>query len=705
MIHIERGNEPLPGEVLSLEKRRLIEYLEELKELDVLQTGNKQIFSRRFQANSIEKLNQRWNSILHERFCGKCAYCESPLELTGGGVENFRPINVFDDERKPINYENHYVWLAYEWSNLVVSCNDCSMYKKNYFPLKGRRARFGGDISNEKTLLINPCVNYPEKHLYFDDFGWVRGRSEEGVHTVELLKLNRTQLVEARFHELARLKKALKDKEFNYVGRSFESSTGFIAAKKGLLSSWLLKDRERRHDFFRLKIRQEPYKSLFGSFTSLKQFEDYLMESRTNDLVELNLYNKYQSIILEEIELKNIRGVSVKHYFKTNPKKGSWLMLLGENGTGKTSFLQAVTLALAERWNGLNINPKSWAAGDKETTVRIKFKDIDKDIQLSFVPGDIIPEHNGVKFPIVAYGAVRLLPKHIQRRKIKYNGVNIKNLFPSGNGDYFLAHPSKWIRDPQTMSKVAKALLDVLPFEESDKVELVIKGNQAFLNINGQKRYLHELSSGYQNMIALTIDIMRTIGSVNDKGQFSEGIVIIDEIDAHLHPSWKLVIVNQLRKAFPYMQFIVSSHDPLCLRGLKYNEILVMRKGGECIQTLENLPDPQGMRIDQILTSSIFGLNSTFEREIDQDIKRYYEILKKENLIDHEVIELKQIEARLDQPNIKYLGYTNRERLMYRVIDSYIASRDRENIDYEEVDLETQKKLIELWELDREDYE
>ncbi|MGB3262310.1 AAA family ATPase [Paenisporosarcina sp.] len=704
MIYIERGNEPLPGAMLSIEKRRLIEYIDEVRELDELQRENKHIFSRRFQAKPIEELDKQWNSILHERFFRKCAYCESPLDSTGGGVEHIRPTNVFDDEKEFINYDDHYVWLTYEWSNLVMSCYECSMYKKNFFPVQGRRANFGENISNEQTLLINPCLNLPEEHLYYDEDGWARPKSEKGAHTIELLNLNRERLIKERSRAISEVLRASQMKDINYISRFFEPNTGFLAAKKCFLINWFLKDREKRHEFFRLKIRQEPYKALFGSFTSLKHFEDYLLESKENDLVEFNVDNTYQSIVMEEIELKNIRGISVKHYFEIKPKQGSWLMVLGENGTGKTSFLQAITLALAERWNRLNINPKLWTESNKETTVRIKFKDIPKDIKLSFVPQDIIHEHNETKFPIVAYGAVRLLPKHSQRRKIKYNGVNIKNLFPDRNGDYFLIHPSKWIKDSQTVNKVAKAILDVLPFEENDKVELLIKANQAYLTVNGQKRSLHELSSGYQNIIALTIDIMRTIGSVNNKGQFSEGIVIIDEIDAHLHPSWKLVIVNQLRRAFPYMQFIVSSHDPLCLRGLKYNEILVMRKDGESVRTLESHPDPNGMRIDQILTSSIFGLSSTFEKEINQDIKRYYEILKKENSTEHEKIELKQIEKRLDQPNIKYLGYTNRERLMYRVIDSYIASRDRNNMSFEEVDYETQKKLIEIWELDKEDH-
>lgn len=170
---------------------------------------------------------------------------------------------------------------------------------------------------------------------------------------------------------------------------------------------------------------------------------------------------------------------------------------------------------------------------------------------------------------------------------------------------------------------------------------------QAFLTINGQKRFLHELSSGYQNIIAITVDIMRTIGSISNRGRLSEGLVIIDEIDAHLHPSWKLVIVNQLKKTFPYIQFIVTSHDPLCLRGLKQEEILVMKKIEQEVHPMEGHPDPKQLRIDQLLTSSMFGLHSTIEQEIDRAIKQYYYLINKEDKTEQDIRKMQQIESRL----------------------------------------------------------
>jgi predicted ATP-binding protein involved in virulence len=186
---------------------------------------------------------------------------------------------------------------------------------------------------------------------------------------------------------------------------------------------------------------------------------------------------------------------------------------------------------------------------------------------------------------------------------------------------------------------------------------------------------------------------MRSIYKVYKSGNLAEGIVLIDEIDAHLHPTWKMRIVSGLREAFPRMQFIVTSHDPLTLRGIHNGEIAVLQRNRHFINTINDLPDPAGLRIDQLLTSEMFGMNSTIDPKYDNLIKEYYYQL---SLPDYERDEeFQKLKEALEE--FKYLGSTNRERILYEVIDEYISARKLKNQSYHKVDKTTQEKLVELW--------
>lgn len=80
---------------------------------------------------------------------------------------------------------------------------------------------------------------------------------------------------------------------------------------------------------------------------------------------------------------------------------------------------------------------------------------------------------------------------------------------------------------------------------------------------------------------------------------FSRAVVLIDEIEAHLHPRWKMRIVTALREALPNVTFIMTTHDPLCLRGLRAGEVMVFRRIESrapdslpvVVEQLEDLPD------------------------------------------------------------------------------------------------------------------
>lgn len=136
---------------------------------------------------------------LNELFHYKCAYCESYFGATQPvDIEHFRPksaVLVGDQLRKP-----GYYWLAAKWENLLPSCSDCNrprtqevgnqkpqvQGKANQFPISNEasRAESPGQEDREQRLLLDPCLDNPDKHLVFE----VEGEDEVVVRPAKLTK-------------------------------------------------------------------------------------------------------------------------------------------------------------------------------------------------------------------------------------------------------------------------------------------------------------------------------------------------------------------------------------------------------------------------------------------------------------------------------------------------------------------------------------
>ena len=162
--------------------------------------------------------------------------------------------------------------------------------------------------------------------------------------------------------------------------------------------------------------------------------------------------------------------------------------------------------------------------------------------------------------------------------------------------------------------RVAESLKDRIKRDASGRL---------FVHAHGRDTPLERLSDGYRSLLAMVLDIMR--GLLEEWGDLYSawGIVLIDEIETHLHPRWKMHIVAALREAMPNVQFIATTHDPLCLRGMRTDEVQVLvRNEDHRIEALRGLPDVRGLRAEQLLTSEYFGLSSTADADVEQALNR-----------------------------------------------------------------------------------
>lgn len=156
-------------------------------------------------------------------FQGKCAYCETYLLVNQSpDIDHYRPKQGVADERgKPVlvdygtgEAEEHrgYYWLAYDWKNLLPSCEKCNraslikeeiIGKYTRFPVSGPHALHEDEIASEKPLLINPLVDDPDDFIRVNtENGLLEGKDGDGGRgetTIRILGLNtREQLHERR---------------------------------------------------------------------------------------------------------------------------------------------------------------------------------------------------------------------------------------------------------------------------------------------------------------------------------------------------------------------------------------------------------------------------------------------------------------------------------------------------------------------------
>jgi len=134
---------------------------------------------------------------------------------------------------------------------------------------------------------------------------------------------------------------------------------------------------------------------------------------------------------------------------------------------------------------------------------------------------------------------------------------------------------------------------------------LVIKYNDDFIPMK-------ELSSGEKNLILLVADIARRISSlILDIDYPNQGIVLIDEIDLHLHPSWQRAILPALKNTFPSIKFIITTHSPQVLSSCSSNEIFQIVRGDN------NLTEYRIKSFGEDSNSLLYKVFNTEDRSIE----------------------------------------------------------------------------------------
>lgn len=662
MIKVERvpADSPYPPELLAQVEKRIYVYFD----LD-----RDQRVQRRF------PLDQEWSRILpiarkalDLTFHGKCAYCESSLH--GGAameIDHFRP-KVAATDLKGEGSTDHYVWLGLEWRNHYASCQVCNRAKRNFFPVNGDRAEmmmpYEQVVETEDPFLVDPCNDDPEQHLDFTPEGFVSAITARGETTIRVLNLNREALVRARREAFELTKYEVRRILAEFVRESRESANERIVELLGLSYPHLA--------MRRLAVRTAV--EGLGKGINAMIVEP---EIRSADVVIEEDAEAFRltARALQTIEVRNFR--LLRDLKVTLPEPGGerapCLMLLGENARGKSSLLQAIGMALAGATEADRfVNPNDvLTRGAEDGFVRLFFWDNPTPVELHYRRG--ATRFTGTERPsaiVLGYGALRHPEPEspVQtldtRRFARLDPLLLRVAMIPNAAPYLLS------LDPDRFLLAARSLRAILPLGEDG--DLVREDNKVQFRIGDHVAPLSELSAGYQTIIGMGVDIMRLLFERWSTLESAGGIVLIDEIDSHLHPRWKLRIVRALREAFPQVQFIASTHDPLILRGVRNGEVVLLRREPGALGTIiadQNLPPVEGMPIEDLLTSRHFGLETLVEPEVEAKLAELYHL---QSLPAKERDEARIITLRAEVGDREALGRNRREQAMLEAADQYL---------------------------------
>ena len=123
------------------------------------------------------------------------------------------------------------------------------------------------------------------------------------------------------------------------------------------------------------------------------------------------------------------------------------------------------------------------------------------------------------------------------------------------------------------------------------------------------------LSDGYRAFLGWLGDLLYHVCETCPAGKMlyeNRGIVMVDEIDLHLHPAWQMTVLKALAEALPNVQFIATSHSPLLVGSIEWMNVILMEPGERQSSQPRRFEHPvHGLNADQILTSEFFGMKST----------------------------------------------------------------------------------------------
>lgn len=322
---------------------------------------------------------------------------------------------------------------------------------------------------------------------------------------------------------------------------------------------------------------------------------------------------KRQKEIIAKEDISTIKEISIEKFFSigelnlTNLNEKKEIYIVGENGDGKTLVLQAIALALKGVKEGRIVD---FLKSQNIYTLKVT----NNGSKIYNTKNDK-PYRN-----LFAYGAHRN-----NNCKNEDEETGYLTLF---DNSLDLKDPKKWLielynaeksEEPNILSvEGAKELLkDLL----RDDIEINITYNDVEFKEKNASVSFEQLSAGYKGVITIIGDLLVRLSKnqpyITDTANY-KGIVLIDEVELHLHPKWKYNFMEKLRKIFPEIQFIVTTHSPTVILGANKEAVFYkVYKDKDGKVNISGQTRNIGYTNNSLISSPLFDLDTMASRDFD----------------------------------------------------------------------------------------
>lgn len=409
-----------------------------------------------------------------------------------------------------------------------------------------------------------------------------------------------------------------------------------------------------------------------------------LICSKNCILVTKILLCKQMKNYIERLHVKNI-GLFDELTVEFSPNVN---IIIGANSTGKTSILKCITFCF--NTNSLNtsrarIGADFWIdtlnEGIKARVGSSNIVDSDQAYR-QFIPTRWesppveVENLDNLKtfypwednsFNLYAIGAYRYFEYQQingmiregkgKERKDSYNQSNTQSLDQA-----FLPNVKQWMInryfviekdwayvEKHNWEKVMNFLPKMSPQNVNGfKFSRIERDLEPIFSVNNKECYLEELSGGFKSILSIIFSIVDWCEGVNE-GELGYienacGTVLIDEIDAHLHPEWQSTVVKSLKTLFPNIQFILTTHSPYVIANAEQNEIINIPNHNGTIDLSPLNKSYQGWTLSNI-TSDLMGVIHNEPNNIEELIIELDKALDKKdkNGFDDNILKLKEL--------------------------------------------------------------
>lgn len=221
-------------------------------------------------------------------------------------------------------------------------------------------------------------------------------------------------------------------------------------------------------------------------------------------------------------------------------------------------------------------------------------------------------------------------------------------------------------RAQQSLDIVSQALVDVIPSFDGMRLDQSSGGDEIRVGLDGSEVLFEQLSDGQRLFVSLIADIAWRLLVLNPQGSeplHGHGIVLIDEVELHLHPTWQQIVLPGLLRAFPGLQFIVTTHSPQVLTTADGSAIrLLTADVGEEKKVIYRKPlvQTKGRESGDVL-ADVLGTHPRPNIEEKEWLSRCYDLIEsKRTDVESEIEELLgKIRDHFGKSSFEYLSLNN----------------------------------------------